>query len=289
LTNGDYGDTPNGDGINPNSCTNVLIEYNTLDTGDDCITIKSGRNKDGRRLAAPCKNILIRYNKGLQGHGGIVIGSEMSGGVENLYAHDCEFFGTDRAIRIKTARGRGGYVRNCWFKDISADSIEREAIRINMMYTGGDRLPAQAVDASTPVVENLHYENIKCDYSKRNVIQIVGIPEMPVKNVTLKNIQLKGRKGIEINDAKNITLDNLIISNEEGSFTSISYCDSITINNIEIVSTDEDTTPFIFTDVSNSSFTNMKYDLKGDIVSIKGSSENVLIDKSIPEDKIRKE
>ena len=189
LTEGEYGHTPNGDGINPNSCQNVLIEYNTISTGDDCITIKSGRNKDGRRIGIPCKNILIRHNKGLQGHGGIVIGSEMSGGVENVYAYDCRFNGTDRVIRIKTDRGRGAYIRNCWFKDISADTIQREAIRINLLYSGGDRLPEQEVSSGTPVVENIHYENIRCEYAKRNIIQIIGLPEMPVNHVSFKDIE----------------------------------------------------------------------------------------------------
>ncbi len=289
LTNGDYGDTPNGDGINPNSCSNVLIEYNTLDTGDDCITIKSGRDKDGRRIGMPCKNILIRHNTGLQGHGGIVIGSEMSGGVENVYAHDCRFNGTDRVIRIKTARGRGGYVKNCWFKDISADTIEQEAIRINMMYTGGDRLPAQGVDAGTPVIENLHYENITCDFAKRNVIQIVGIPEMPVQNVTLKNIALKGRTGIAISDAKNITLDNLSISNEKGAFAKVSFSDSIFINDIEIEGTDKSETPFIIKDVTNLMLEDVAYSLRGELVRITGPSESIVIDKSIPKNKIRNE
>jgi len=289
LTNGEYGDTPNGDGINPNSCTNVLIEYNTLDTGDDCITIKSGRNKDGRRLAAPCKNILIRHNKGLQGHGGIVIGSEMSGGVENVFAHDCRFNGTDRVIRIKTARGRGGYVKNCWFKDISADTIEREAIRINMMYTGGDRLPAQSVDSGTPIIENINYENISCDYSKRNVIQIIGIPEMPVNKVSLKNIRLNGRTGIEISDTKNISLEDIQVSNEKGSLASISFSDSISINKIEIRATDQKKTPFSMVDVSHLNLQNVKSDIKKDLVKISGSDESIFIDSSIPKDKIIKE
>ncbi len=289
LTNGEYGDTPNGDGLNPNSCQNVLIEYNKLDTGDDCITIKSGRNKDGRRFSVPCKNILIRHNEGLQGHGGIVIGSEMSGGVENVYAHDCKFNGTDRAIRIKTGRGRGAYVRNCWFKDIQADSIEREAIRINMMYTGGDRLPAQVVNSGTPVVENLHYENISCDYAKRNVIQIIGIPEMPVSNVTLKNIRVSGNKGIEIRDAKNITMENLAIANNKGSFANISFSENININNIEILNTDENEIPFVMNDVNNTSLKNVKYILDGQLVEITGSSENVKFDTSIPENRIKRE
>lgn len=288
LTNGKYGDQPNGDGINPNSCTNVLIEYNVLDTGDDCITIKSGRNKDGRRLAAPCKNILIRHNKGLQGHGGIVIGSEMSGGVENLYAHDCQFNGTDRVIRIKTARGRGAYVRNCWFKDISADTIEREAIRINMMYTGGDRLPDLAVDDGTPVVENIHYENISCEYSKRNVIQIVGIPEMPVNNVTLKNINLGGKTGVEISDAKNITIENLSTSNDEGAALDITYSDQISIMGIEVRQADKSTPPFQLNEVSNIDIGDVKCDIKGELVRIMGSSENVSFDNSIPKNKINR-
>jgi polygalacturonase len=289
LTNGEYGDTPNGDGINPNSCSNVLIEYNTLDTGDDCITIKSGRNKDGRRIGIPCKNILIRHNKGLQGHGGIVIGSEMSGGVENLYAHDCRFNGTDRVIRIKTERGRGGYVKNCWFKDISADTIEREAIRINMLYHGGNRVPAQEVNAGTPVIGNLHYENISCDYSKRNVIQIVGIPEMPVNNVTLKNINVSGRMGVEISDAENIRLENLSVSNEKGAFTEISYSDGIVVSNIEILGTDENKVPFVFTDSRNVKLEKVKTGLKGQLVSISEGSQNVNIDASIPEDQIESE
>ncbi len=289
LTNGHYGDTPNGDGINPNSCSNVLIEYNTLDTGDDCITIKSGRNKDGRRIGMPSKNILIRHNKGLQGHGGIVIGSEMSGGVENVYAHDCRFNGTDRVIRIKTARGRGGYVKNCWFKNISADTIEKQAIRINMMYTGGDRLPAREVDQTTPVIENLHYENITCDFAKGNVIQIVGIPEMPVKNISFENLVLKGRNGMVMSDAKNLRFENLSISNLSGPATEISHSDSIYINNIKIDTTDESKIPFIFKDATNLSLQKIVHNHKGDLVHITGSQDNIVIDKSIPENKIRKE
>ena len=157
------------------------------------------------------------------------------------------------------------------------------------MYTRGTRLPAKEVDSGTPVIENLYYENIQCDYSKRNVIQIIGIPEMPVKNVTLKNIKLRGRTGIEISDAKNITLDNLSISNERGSLAEISFCDSIAVNNIEIISTDENEIPFIINDAGNSSIENVKYTLKGELVKITGDSENIIIDKSIPDNKIRKE
>lgn len=289
LTNGEYGDAPNGDGINPNACQNVLIEYNTLDTGDDCITIKSGRNKDGRRIGLPCKNILIRHNKGLQGHGGIVIGSEMSGGVENVFAQDCIFKGTDRVIRIKTARGRGGYVRNCWFKDISADIIQREAIRINMLYTGGSRLPEQKISITTPVIENIHYENIQCGYSKRNVIQIIGLPEMPVRNLCFKNINLGGKFGIEINDAKNITFENLTVTNKTGSLAAISYSDSISIQTLNIAGTDPQNIPVLLKDAHHIKLNNVSYNFEGKILKITGNCDNIEIDKKIPENKIIRE
>ena len=286
LTEGEYGHTPNGDGINPNSCQNVLIEYNTISTGDDCITIKSGRNKDGRRIGLPCKNILIRHNKGLHGHGGIVIGSEMSGGVENLYAYDCQFNGTDRVIRIKTDRGRGAYIRNCWFKDISADTIQREAIRINMLYSGGNRIPEQDVNIGTPVIEGIHYENISCNYAKQNVIQIIGLPEMPVNNVSFKNLNLGGRIGIDVKDAKNITFENLKISNEVGSPASISFSDNITIDNLKIIETAPENLPIQLHDIHHVKMSNLEYHSEKELVKITGMSESLEFDKSIPEQRI---
>ena len=286
LTNGDYGDAPNGDGINPNSCQNVLIEYNTLDTGDDCITIKSGRDRDGRRIGMPSKNILIRYNKGLQGHGGIVIGSEMSGGVENVYAHDCRFNGTDRVIRIKTQRGRGGYVRNCWFKNISADTILQEAIRINMLYSGS-RLPAEDVSEDTPYIENINYENIRCDYSERNVIQIIGIPEMPVRNILFTDIELGGKQGIEITDAKDITFNNISISNTKGPFAEVKFSNNIAFDNVTVVKTDENTTPFVFQDVTDATLTRLKATMKDQLILITGKSRNIKTDDSVKERQIK--
>jgi len=284
LTYGEYGHTPNGDGINPNSCSNVLIEYNTLDTGDDCITLKSGRNKDGRRLGIPEKNVLIRHNVGLQGHGGIVIGSEMSGGVENVYAYDCKFYGTDRVVRLKTGRGRGGYIRNCWYKDLKADTIEREAIRINMLY-GDSKKQVQEVNEGTPRIENIHIENLSCKYAKRTNISITGIPEMPVNNVTMKNINIGGKRGVEISDAKNIKIDNLWISNNLGSAVSISNSDSILINNLNIVKTDKEKTPIVYTNVTNSSLTNFNI-LPEKLIEISGNSKNIQLDKQIPENRI---
>ncbi|WP_051539028.1 glycosyl hydrolase family 28 protein [Prolixibacter bellariivorans] len=237
----------------------------------------------------PCKNILIRHNKGLRGHGGIVIGSEMSGGVENVYAYDCRFNGTDRVIRIKTDRGRGAYIRNCWFKDISADTIQREAIRINMLYSGGDRLPVQEVNSGTPVVENIHFENIRCAYAKRNIIQIIGLPEMPVNHVSFKNIELGGKLGIDVKDAKNITFDNLTISNKVGSPASISFSDSITIDKLKIAETAPEKLPILLNDVSHVQLTNLEYHSGKEMVKIAGKADHLEFDKSVPENKIVRE
>lgn len=237
----------------------------------------------------PCKNILIRHNVGLQGHGGIVIGSEMSGGVENVYAHDCRFNGTDRIIRIKTDRGRGGYVKNCWFKNMSADTIEQEAIRINMLYSGGKRLPEQAVDEGTPVIENIYYENIRCDYAKKNVIQIIGIPEMPVKNISFKNIDMKGNQGIDIVDAKNITIDNITISNKTGLPAAIAYSDHITINKLTIAATAPEKLPIQIKDASHINIDQLSYRSGDKKIKITGSSENVQIGRGVRSKEIVRE
>jgi hypothetical protein len=142
------------------------------------------------------------------------------------------------------------------------------------------------VNEGTPVIENINYENIQCNYSKRNIIQIVGIPEMPVKNISLKNINLNGKKGIEIIDAKNVQLDNVSVGNQSGSIASVSYCDNISFNNFHVKSVDEKAVPVEFTDVVNSEIMNFKSDLTGNLVQIKGNSENIRFDRSIAEDKI---
>ncbi|MCX6908552.1 MAG: glycoside hydrolase family 28 protein, partial [Verrucomicrobia bacterium] len=107
---------PNNDGIDPDSCKNVLIEDCLLDTGDDCICLKAGRDQDGWSVGRPCENILIRRCRTKRGHGGVVIGSEMSASVRNVFVHDCEFDGTERGVRIKSLPGRGGFIENVWFQ-----------------------------------------------------------------------------------------------------------------------------------------------------------------------------
>ena len=206
-TEGLYGHTPNGDGVNPSSCKNVLIEYCDFNTGDDCIAIKAGRDKDGLRVGQPTENVVIRNCRGLRGHGGIVIGSETSGSIRNIYAENCQFNGTDRIVRIKTARGRGGMIENMWFNDLTGENIVLEAIHLNMLYTG-TRLPSQPVVSSTPSIRNIHFENIKCLSGKSYAIEILGLPEMLIRTITFDRIDATSAKGINIADVDGVSIKN---------------------------------------------------------------------------------
>jgi len=207
ITEGSYGHTPNGDGIDPSSCKNVLIEDCEFDTGDDCIAIKAGRDMDGLRVGKSTENIVIRNCKGLRGHGGIVIGSETSGSIRNVYAENCQFKGTDRIVRIKTARGRGGVIENMWFKDLTGEHILLEALHLNMLYTGS-RLPAQPVSNTTPSIRNIHFENIKIISGQGYAIELLGLPEMFIENISFQNINAQAINGMNISDAQKIIFSN---------------------------------------------------------------------------------
>jgi polygalacturonase len=231
VTEGTYGHTPNGDGVNPSSSRNILIENCEFDTGDDCIAIKAGRDKDGLRVNIPTENIVVRNCRGLSGHGGIVIGSETSGGVRNIYALNCTFNGTDRIVRIKTARGRGGIIENMWFKDLSGEKILREAIRLNMLYTG-IRLPAQSVSEQTPSIRNIHFENITCSSGESYAVELLGLPEMPINNITFKGINASTAKGINISDANNVYISGSVFDAGLTPIVSFTDAENITIDSV---------------------------------------------------------
>jgi len=124
----------NGDGLDAESCKNVLIENSTFDAGDDGICIKSGRDEEGRKRGKPTENVIVRNDVVYRAHGGFVIGSEMSGGARNIFVSDCSFIGTDIGLRFKTTRGRGGIVENIYIKNISMKDIVHEAILFDMYY-----------------------------------------------------------------------------------------------------------------------------------------------------------
>lgn len=185
-------DGPNNDGLDPDSCRNVLIEKCRFSTGDDCVVLKSGYNEDGWRVNRPTENLVMRDCVCLRGHGGFVVGSEMSGGVRNVYVHDCEFVGTDRGVRIKSMRGRGGVVEKIWVDGIVARDVKREAVTINMDY-GSD--PNAATNARPPAFRDIHISNLRCEGAKI-AVRINGLADSPVREVSFEDVAISADQGV---------------------------------------------------------------------------------------------
>lgn len=197
----------NTDGLNPDSCRNVLIDSCVFETGDDCIAINSGMNEDGQRVHRPCENVEIRNCQMLGGHGALVIGSAMSGGVKNVYAHDCKISGTMQGIRLKSMRGRGGYVDNVKFENMEINDVTEQAIQINMFYEFSTVMPK--TDAPSDF-RNIEIRNIRGKNAKTG-IQIKGLPEQKLKNITLENIDLTAENGFLCSDVENMNMKSVTI------------------------------------------------------------------------------
>lgn len=201
-------DSPNTDGINPESCKNVRISDCHITVGDDCITIKSGRDAQGRRYNTPCENITITNCTMLAGHGGVVIGSEMSGSVRNITISNCVFDGTDRGIRLKSTRGRGGVVENISVSNVVMRNIQKEAIIMDLRYS---RMPEEPVSERTPVFRNIHISNVTG--TDVNVpVFIRGLEESPIQDVSLTNIYLQGREKPEFYNFERLQLNEVYIN-----------------------------------------------------------------------------
>lgn len=210
----------NGDGIDVESCKNFIIENSTFDVGDDGICIKSGRDAEGRKRGMPTENGIIKNNIVYHAHGGFVIGSEMSGGAKNLYVSNCTFSGTDVGLRFKTARGRGGIVEKIYCENINMKDIAGEAILFDMYYMAKDPVPLAGekreapkaemmpVTEATPQFKDFYVNNVVCDGAEKAIL-IRGLPEMSIKNIELKNLIIKARKGLDIQEAQNIKINNL--------------------------------------------------------------------------------
>lgn len=198
---------PNTDGLNPDSCRNVWIEDCDFSTGDDCIAVNSGMNEDGRRVGRPCENIVIRSCRMHAGHGGIVIGSGMSGGVKNVFAEDCRVSGTNQGIRLKSMRGRGGYVKNVRFERICLEDILEEAVQISIFYPYSTVEPKS--DAA-PEFSDIYLSEISGD-SRRLALEIRGLPEKFLRNITLDTVALEGEEGMVCDCAEGLTMRNVDI------------------------------------------------------------------------------
>ena len=198
---------PNNDGCDPESCKDVLIENCFFDTGDDCIAIKSGRNNDGRRIDIPTENIIVRNCTMKDGHGGITVGSEISGGVRNLFAHDCRMDSPnlDHALRVKNNASRGGLLENFYFRNITVGQVAHAVITIDFNYEEG------AKGSFTPVVRNYVVENVTSGKSKYGV-DIQGLDKAPIYDVKIKNSTFNSvADGNIVKNVRGLELDNVRI------------------------------------------------------------------------------
>ena len=227
---------PRGDGIDIESSSNVLIEYCTLSCGDDCFTLKAGRGLDGLRVNRPTENVVVRYCLAQEGHGGITCGSETAGMIRNLYIHDCVFNNTGVGIRFKTRRPRGG----------GGENLTYERLRMNLRYTafkwdmlGGtgsvgelaNRLPVREITPLTPRYTNIHAKDIlieKCT----NFVKVYGIPESPVKELHLENIEAICTNFFYAHDLQNATFKNMRLTANDSLITLIDT-KNVTFENID--------------------------------------------------------
>ena len=187
-------DSPNTDGINPDSCRNVHIANCHIDVGDDCVTIKSGIEAEAPEFRAPCENITVTNCTMVHGHGGVVIGSEMSGGVRNVVISNCVFVGTDRGIRMKSRRGRGGYIEDVRVTNIVMTDVLCP-FTMNLYYHIGKKgdlsiadKKAQPVGEGTPCFRRVHLSHITARNAKIAAGFLYGLPEMPIEDVTLDDV-----------------------------------------------------------------------------------------------------
>jgi len=234
----------NGDGIDLESCKNVLIENSVFDVGDDALCMKSGRDAEGRKRAMPTENVIIRGCTVYAAHGGFVIGSEMSGGARNIWVSNCTFIGTDIGLRFKTTRGRGGIVENIYISDIYMKDIPAEAILFDMYYMAKDpvvlvgekrelpKVEFKGVDETTPQFRNFHITNVYCSGASKGIF-VRGLPEMHVKDIVLENMVLQADKGIDVQEATGISFKNIkVISTDTKPVVDIVQSDKLLFDNI---------------------------------------------------------
>jgi len=180
---------PNNDGCDPEYSQNVIIKNCTFNTGDDCIAIKSGRDADGRRVAIPSKNIIVQNCKMIDGHGGVVMGSEISAGVNNVFVENCimDSPNLERAIRIKTNSKRGGVIEGIYVRNLQIGTVKECVLRATMTYN----VYGSQTGNFIPVIKNINLENIKVNDGGKYGILADGYKESPIENITFKNVVIK--------------------------------------------------------------------------------------------------
>jgi polygalacturonase len=205
-----YGHGPNNDGVDPESVDHMLIEDCSFNTGDDCIAVNSGRNADGRRLATPSQNILIRNCRMQEGHGGVVVGSQISGGARWVFAENCHMDSPNLwyAIRFKNNALRGGLLENFYYRDLDVGQVGRAAITCDFNYEEG------ANGAFTPQLRNVVVERLRVKHAVR-VLDSQGLPKAPVNDITLRDCSFDGvTQPSIVKHTRSVKLEQVRINNE---------------------------------------------------------------------------
>jgi len=200
---------PNNDGCDPESCKSVLIKNCLFDTGDDCIAIKSGRDEDGRRIGRPAENIIVEDCMMKDGHGGVGIGSEISGGARNIYAinNTMDSPNLQRVLRLKTSSSRGGTIENIFMKDIKVGTYKNEALSFNMFYENPGNF--------MPTIRNVWVENVNIEKGGTYGVYVRAYQQSPVQNLHIVNCSMKGVKTpIKADYLKDAIFDNLTINGQ---------------------------------------------------------------------------
>ncbi|MCM1163538.1 MAG: glycoside hydrolase family 28 protein [Muribaculaceae bacterium] len=215
----------NGDGLDVESCKNVIIYRSTLDVGDDAICLKSGKDEAGRKRGIPTENVIVKDCRVFHGHGGFVVGSEMSGGVNNVSVKDCQFMGTDVGLRFKSTRGRGGVVKNIFIDNINMLGISGDAITFDLYYfvkNAPTEIPP--VDETTPQFRDIFINNVT-SYDSGKALKFNGIPEMPIENIHVTNSMFTAREGGLLSESMKIVFDKVTVRPASGA--------AMTINNVK--------------------------------------------------------
>lgn len=225
------------DGIDIESTTNSLIEYCSLDCGDDCYTIKSGRGEDGVRIGRPSVGVVIRNSVALRGAGGLVLGSETAANMWNIYMHDCHFEGTQQGFRFKSRRPRGGGGHDVWVERVSMKNILYNAFTVEMLgskkWVGdlANRYPAREVNELTPEFKNIHIKDITVDGCAR-FIGVKALPERPLTNVLIENADVRCKDFLNIQDANGFVLHNATIHTSKPTAT-VDGCQSVMLIDVD--------------------------------------------------------
>jgi polygalacturonase len=202
---------PNNDGCNPESCHDVLIDNCLFDTGDDCIAIKSGRNRDGRRIGIPSENIIVRNCRMKEGHGGVTIGSEASGGVRNVFAENCSMDSPslDRALRLKTNSVRGGFIENVFMRNVTVGQVADAMLRIDLFYEEGD------AGQFPPTIRNIEMSHVTGKKSKY-ALYLRGYKQAPLRDIRLSDCTFENVAQADvIENVEGLSFDHVTVNGQQ--------------------------------------------------------------------------